>query len=309
MNGQAVGQKQESLDFEVLVTPLDSFLSALEHKVEREWPERFVKEAGARELILLTLRAAIATYRSVRWLCADKPPDPHRRLEYAISVPPLNRTILDNLFTVLFVMEDPSTRCKWYFRADWRETRLELNRYKNEYGHLPEWRDWLKRLEEYSDVGIAIVGLTPAEVASPDKITRWPNPGAMVTYGISSKAPLPPNRAFLKYLNDWFYADLSQQSHLGGSGLMKRAGALINDYRRNPRTEENLRRYKISQVGQTLSLILALGSELEAHFGFGLRERAQYVWVLMAPYIAVAKELFVKRYAGLLGMNSDLFVL
>ena len=309
MNGQLASKEQAAVDFKVVVDPLDSFLSALENKIDREWPKRLPQQSGARELILLTLRTAVATYRSVRWLCADKPHDPHRRLEYSISVPPLNRTILDNLFTLLFVLEDLPTRCSWYFKADWRETRLDLIRHKEEYGQLPEWQDWLKRLEEYSDAGIAIAGLTPAEVASPQTIVRWPNVGAMVTYGVSSKAPLPPNRAFMKYLNDWFYADLSQQSHLAGSGLMKRAGALINDYRRNPRTEENLKRYRNSQVGQTLSLILALGSELETHFGFGLRERAQYVWVLMAPYIVVAKELFEKRYAASLGMNSGLFVL
>jgi hypothetical protein len=84
---------------------------------------------------------------------------------------------------------------------------------------------------------------------------------------------------------------------------MKRAGALINDYRKNPQSEENLRKYKKSQVGQTVALILALASELEAYFSFGLRERAQYVWGVVTPTIVVAKELYEKRYASLFGMN------
>lgn len=258
---------------------------------------------GGQALFLLTLRTAEATYRSIRFLCADKPPDPNRELEFSVSVPPLNRTILDNLFTVLFVLEDPSTRCDWYFRADWRETRLELERFRTEYGHLPEWRDWLGRLTQYSDAGIAIAGVSPAEVSNPSSIPRWLNPGQMVNHEVSSKSALPPKRVFLKYLNDWFYSDLSQQAHLGGSGLMKRAGALINDYRRNPQTEEALRRYKNSQVGQTVALVLALASELEAYFNFGLRERTQYLWGVVAPTIVVAKELYEKRYASLLGMK------
>jgi hypothetical protein len=216
---------------------------------------------------------------------------------------------VDSLFTVVFILEDITSRCDWYFKADWRETRLELDRYKAEYGHLPEWQDWLNRLTAYSETGIGVAGVSPAEVAVPSSIDRWPNPGAMVNYGISSKSPLPQTRAFLKYLNDWFYSDLSQQAHLGGGGLVKRAGALINDYRRNPETEENLKRYKNSQVGQTVSLVLALASELEAYFNFGLRERAQYVWGVVTPYIVVANELYDKRYASLLGMNSDLIIL
>src|SRR5437660_250343 len=124
----ATTQVQPRIDFKVIGEPLDSLLAALENKIEREWPERFAKVGGARELFLLTLRTANATYRSIRWLCAEKPPDPQRRLDYCVSVPPLNRTILDHLFTLVFILEDLPTRCCWYFKADWRETRLDLER-------------------------------------------------------------------------------------------------------------------------------------------------------------------------------------
>jgi len=306
---QTVIPPKDSLDSSVITQPLDLLLAALENKIEREWPSPFASVRGARELFLLTLKTAGATYRSVRWLCADKPPDPDRRLEYSISVPPLNRTILDNLFTMIFVMEDLPSRCEWFFKADWSETRIELKRHEAEYGHLPEWREWLARLTAYSDGGIAFAGVSHAEIAEPSSIPRWPNPGRMVNYQVSSKSPLPPTRVFLKYLNDWFYADLSQQSHLGGSGLMKRAGGLIKDYRKNPEAERELRRYKNSQVGETIALVLALASEMEAHLNFGLREKAQYVWGVVTPYIVVAKELHEKRYASLLGMSSHPVIL
>jgi len=303
-----MAEPQHSVDFNVVAKPLDSLLAALTNKIEREWPAHLTTIRGARELFLLTLRTADATDRSVRWLCADKPADPDRRLDYCISVPPLNRTILDNLFTIIFVLEDLPTRCAWYFKADWRETRLELERHKAEYGHLTEWQEWLAKMTAYSDIGVSIAGISTSEAAAPLSIPRWPNPGAMVNFEISSKSPLPPSRAFLKYLNDWFYADLSQQSHLGGSGLTKRAGALVNDYRKNPETEANLRRYRNSQVGQTVALILALASELEAYFNFGLRERVQYLWGVVTPYIVVTKELFDQRYAALFGMNPSMII-
>jgi len=206
-------------------------------------------------------------------------------------------------------LEDLPARCAWYFKADWRETRLEGQRHQAEYGHLPEWQDWLARFTAYSGAGIKILGMTPAEVAAPSTITRWPNPGSMVNHGISSKSQLPPTRAFLKYLNDWFYADLSQQSHLGGSGLAKRAGGLIHDHRKHPQTEENLKHYKKTQVGATITLMLSLATELEAFFNFGLRDRARYVWGVVTPQIVVGKEVFEKRYASLLGMSSEVIIL
>jgi hypothetical protein len=299
-----MSQEQPSLDFAVIQQPLDSLLAALENKIDREWPADLRIILGARELFLLTLKTANVTYRSIRFLCADKPPDPARRLEYSISVAPLNRTILDSLFTLMFILEDLPTRCQWYSKADWRETRLELDRYRAEYGNLADWQEWLGRVAKYCDTGIKSLGLSTAEVEQPSAIPSWPNPGAMMNYGLSSKSAIPPGRAFMRYLHDWFYADLSQQTHLGGSGLAKRAGYFLYDLRNGPRREMLLTNYKYSQVGQTVALILALASEIEAHFKFGLRQRALYVWGLVTPVIVVAKELYDKRYAALLATRS-----
>ena len=121
----------------------------------------------------------------------------------------------------------------------------------------------------------------------------------MPNYRLSSKVTTPPGRAFMKYLDDWFYKDLSQQAHLGGTGLMKRASVLILG-RHDPERERALRVNKYSWCGQTIALMLALASELEAYFGFGLRERLSYIWGLTVPVIVVANELYDKRYAALL---------
>jgi len=142
-------------------------------------------------------------------------------------------------------------------------------------------------------------GISTQETAQPSAMVRWPNAGAMVTYGLSPTAPTPPTRDFMKYLNDWFYADLSQQAHLGGTGLMKRASALIRD-RRDPEREKALTKNKYSWLGQSFTLILAISSEMEAYFHFGLRERINYVWSVTSSAIAVAKEMHEKRYAELL---------
>jgi hypothetical protein len=295
-----VKEEPPNLDASVITEPLDTMVTALGYKLEREWPIKFARVVGARELFLLTLRIADVTYRSIRWLIADKPPNPHRRLEYCLSVPPLNRAILDNLFTVIFVLEDLPARCLWYHKASWREERIELDRYRTEYGKLEDWQEWLSRLTAHSDLGIKMLGLSPSEIAQPSrKIARWPNAGGMVMYSLGPAVPLPPTRAFMKYLNDWFYADLSQQAHLGGTGLMKRATALIRD-RNDPEREAALTKNKYTWLGQSIALILAISSELEAYFHFGLRERINYLWGVAGSAIVVAKEMREHRYAELL---------
>jgi hypothetical protein len=246
-----------NIDASVITVPLDKAMTALGSKVEREWPQKYAHILGAREIVLLNVSTTDVTSRSIRYLCAEKPPDPNRSLEYSLSAPPLNRTILDNLFSLLFVLEDLPTRCLWYHKAAWREQRLELDRYRAEYGTLPNWQAWLNNLTALCDFGVKLFQISPQEVANPRSIPSWPNAGAMATYGVSPSTPMPPNRAFMQYLNDWFYADLSQQSHLGGQGMMKRSSPLLHP-RKSPEREATLSKNRYIWIGQAVTLTLAL---------------------------------------------------
>ena len=60
-----------------------------------------------------------------------------------------------------------------------------------------------------------------------------------------------------------------------------------------------LKRYRYAQIGQAVALVLALASEIEAHFDFGLRQQALYVWNVGAPVVAVVNEVYSKRYEKL----------
>jgi hypothetical protein len=105
----------------------------------------------------------------------------------------------------------------------------------------------------------------------------------------------------MKYLNDYFYIDLSQQAHLGGWGMTKRGGFLIDEIRNLPGTEAQIKKYRYGQIAQSVALVLALASEIEMHFNFGLRQQTLFVWNLAAPVIVVVNEVYQKRYRTLLG--------
>jgi hypothetical protein len=251
-------------------------------------------------MMIMHLRAARITYLSALYLCGDIPPDPRRLPDFCLSLPVLNRALLDSLFTILFLLEDLPSRCEWFWEADWKETRLELNRYQAEYGSSPEWNTWLAKLTEHSNSGIAHAKLSPAQAANPSKLRSWPNAGAMLTHGVSPGSALSPLRSFMKYLNDYFYIDLSQQAHLGGWGLVKRAGFLLDETRDAPETEALLKRNRYAHIGQTVALVLSLASEIETHFNFGLRQNALFVWGAAVPNIVVVEEMYRKRYRELL---------
>jgi len=123
----------------------------------------------------------------------------------------------------------------------------------------------------------------------------------MVSHGVSPSAPLSPLQAFMKYLDDFFYTDLSQQAKLGGWGIVKRGAILVDEIRILPNMEDQIRKFRYGHMGHSVALVLALASEIDAHFNFGLRQDVLYVWGVAAPAIVVANEMYEKRYKSLLG--------
>jgi len=295
---------KRGLKFAVVGDEVDSLLGSTANKIHREWPSALSNVSGAREFLLTTVKMAENTYRTVRYICADVPKDPDRKLSYAISVPPLNRTILDSVFTVVFMLEDLPSRCQWYHRAGWRALSEELNRYKGGYGDLPEWQTWLANLGKLVQDGISIYGITPQEVADPTTIKQWPNPGQMPHYGVKRGVPLPATRQFLVFLNDWCYRELSSQAHLSFEGVLKVGALLLRDTllgaQRDHLEETQLPRFKSSQLGRTLTLVLTLLSEIDAYFGFGSRQKLRYLWTILGSYCLESKEIYEKRYQALL---------
>src|SRR6266849_126428 len=296
----------KSLDFSVIGEPLNNLLIATGNKLSREWPAKYSNVIGARELFVIHLRVAHMTYLSALYIGEDKLQADERRLsEIVVSLPLLNRAILDSLFTLLFTLEDVPDRCAWFRESDWKASRLELDRYVAEYGDsdLPEWKSYLEDLSKACDMGLALTNLTPAQTANPKALRSWPNPVAMVKRGVSPNASLSPLQEVRKYLNDFFYTDLSQQAKLGGWGIAKRGTMLLDEIRVKPGIEDQIRKFRYAHMGQAVALVLALASEIEAHFKFGLRQDVLYVWNVAAPVIFVVNEMYDKRYKSLLGQN------
>jgi hypothetical protein len=288
------------LDFNVLGEPLNNLLIALGNKLSREWPAEYQYVTGARELFVIHLRIAHMTYRSALYLAADIPPDIGRLPEFSVSLPLLNRAILESLFTVLFLLEDVPNRCAWFRESDWRESRLELNRYLAEYGNLPEWETYFEGYARACEMGLTLANLSASQTANPGTLRTWPRTGQMVNHGVSPHTPSTPVQAFMKYLYDFFYIELSQQAHLGAWGITKRGGFLVDEIRLLPETAAQVRQYRYSEIGQSVALVLALASEIELHFNFGLRQDALFVWNLAAPVIVIVNEVYEKRYKALL---------
>jgi hypothetical protein len=296
---QARKQVKRVLNFSVIQGDWDSLLQGMTLKLEREFPAEAASN-GAREFLWFTFRVALNTYRSMAYICGDKPADPLRKLEYAVSCPPLVRTLVDSLFNVIFALEDLENRVTWYYKSGWREDYEKLERYMSEYGSAPEWKSWLETDRATLEHGIKVWGITDEEAKNFKKmIDWWPTPARMIRHGLKPSDPLPDDRAFLEFLNDWYYRELSQESHLSYPGLAHRGGLLWALDRKEERAEEHLIQNKSTQMIMAVTLLLALCSEIEHRFNFGFKQRIVVLWAILNE-LPVPKEMYDKRYAKLL---------
>lgn len=279
------------LKFSEIRETLDDLLVAMANLIERRWPSEYSQ--NLRTVLLGTVKITEITYKSIRYLCADRPEDPVRKLEFAISVPPLSRTILDSVFTVIFLLDNASERLAWYHKSGWRETFEEHQRYQEAYGRDPNWEEYIGWQQAFVEYGRQELGITDAEAANPRReITWWPNPGRMVRNRDTTNS----QRDYLRYLNDWFYREMSADSHLSWPGFARRAGHLLN-----PDEEQRielLRKYKSDCVMTSITLILCLLSEIEAEFSFGRAQRLKEVWSALTEVFLASREIFEMRYVS-----------
>lgn len=268
-------------------------------KLEREFPADLAS-SGAREFLWLTFRVASNTYNTIVFLCADKPPDPLRRPEYTVSCPPLVRTLVDSMFNVIFALEDLEERVSWYYKSGWRENQERLERYFETYGSLAEWKDWLEMFKAGQEQGASTWNISEEERANPGSINYWPLPSRMIRYGLNRADDLPETRVFLQFINDWFYRELSQESHLSFPGLAHRGGVLMELDKKEALAQEKLDHNKSTQMVMTMTLLLALCSEIEHYFKFGFKQRIMVLWGILSAALPIPKEVYQARYAALL---------
>ena len=279
------------LPFSAIREKLDDLLVAMANLIDRRWPVKYADRIDLKLFLLGTVKITENTYRSIRHLCADKPEDVSRRLEFAVSVPPLARTILDSLFTVVYLFDDVDNRVGWFRRSGWREVFEEHKRYQKAYGVEAAWAEYLDLQKAFLDHDQHELNITDKEADDPKKIKWWPNPGKMIHDGDTTD----DRTRYMSYLNDWFYKTLSADSHLSWPGFARRAIHFM-DKDENQRVNR-LRKYKSDCFVTAITLVLVLLSEIECEFRFGRTGRLKEVWNSLSEVFLEAKEIFEFRYA------------
>lgn len=286
--------EDKHLEFEVVGRELGFLTEATINKIDREWPERFRHIRGAQVLFRLLTLVAATTYETIKYFCADKPEDPARKLSFGTSSTPLLRSLVDEIYAVVFLGEDLDSRVAWYYRSGWREIFERDATYSVKYGADPSWKEWLEGHRKFLEGVQKDWGITECEAKNPKSIKWWPTPGQM-----TKKALSPESRKFFEFLEAWFYRELSQGTHLTFPGLSHRGGSFLWKKDDSLRESEWLK-IRSDSVGYAVVLLLAFLTEINRLFDYDLGRRCAYLWGILTQYMGIAEELFSERYRELL---------
>lgn len=282
----------KTLDFRTIQEEFDQLINQTTDKLEQEWSSKYPENIvnGGKFTIVSLFKISLVNYGGVVGLTNLSE---EQCLNIYLAAPSINRAILENLFTLIYLLDDFPKNNKLFIKNSLRERKEKLDFHQNHFGNNPKWKNYLidekTKCDYYENFVNNTIGLTKTEKNNPEQIQRFPRVSKVVKY-FDKKNSSEIN--FLKYLEDYYYVELSQLAHSQPSGLIKTGNIL----------ENKIINWKFfnEQRWISIALILSFISEIENHFHYGLSNQLNEIWQFMEDYSDYSLEVYQLRYKNLL---------
>lgn len=299
-----ISPEKGELPYPVIKDALLDMFTALSNLLERSWPRRYEPVNSSGIMFCQSYRKAVNTFQTIFYLCADSPPDPLRHRMFVLSLPALTRTLYEQLIMFIFLLEDIPNFVPFIMKTGYVEKLRELDHCVTYHGTKTHWAPYIADLELRIKRLETSLNLTPREVAKPySTIGGGPTPGQLRDI-LKNNRPGSTRLAFLEYIKTWLYRELSGQTHLNIVELVETSIFYFNDEARERLGVENweeernrrLDEYRQTQISLTITLMLAISTELDLYFNYGQRERLLYLWTILIEYSDATRDLWETEY-------------
>jgi len=301
-NPRNTAQKPE-LDARTFQYKLGELATTIALKIQREGFQQGLRPEFVIADLYFLVRQAQQTYDLFFFVNADKRrfEDSDWRTAYAVLMLPLVRTMIDCLYNITAILQNPGVNGQ-LFRSSGYRLRLEaLDADAARYGGDAKWDDWIARQRKDIDFDMRANGFNEAQVRASKDL--WPT---LSRYLRVSPGSLPtPHQDFLRKLTLGFWQEYSGISHATFQGLMPIAVFLAPKdlpIEERPRVEDAIETVIAIHIPRVSVILLCILTEVQASQKFdGARidERIHEIWnaLILAPEV---KELYDERYAQLM---------
>jgi len=289
--------------------PLAKLADTLVQKVFREGSDHLRAPAFVGEDIAIMIRHALSTYRLLFYLNADerRTNDCDWRVTYGVAAMPLVRSLIDCLYNVTAILQNPTERGGAYHKSGIKKTLIDLDEDYQRYRGQPRWEAYVNERRAAVDVFIRISGFTCDEIMSEP---MWPTLGKY----ISTKGPggnLTEHQEFLKAFTHMEWRQYSALSHGAYEGFIGFVGPIpvgayytrdFLPHAQRPKIDASYDMYLSGHIGRAATVLLCMITELQAYCRFegaNINERICKLWKALIPLFE-ANELYEERYLQLM---------
>ena len=295
--------EKRRLDASTFQRPLGQLAEVLAQKVKREVPKILsAPEFVAVDLHLL-VRQAIYTYDFLFYLNADerREEDCYWRNTYTVVALPLIRNMIDCLYNITMILENPRENGTWFRRSGFRKALTALQEDEQRYGGQQEWDDWISKCRKGINLQIRVNGLSMSNVLTQPP---WPTMGKYVK-NAQPGGKMSPHQQFLATFTYGHWREYSAMAHGAFEGLMLTGLYYVTDslpHDDRPKIDEQHGWLLSLHMARAAVILLCIITELQAYFHFddaNINERIHKMWNALMPVFEV-KELYDERYCQLM---------
>src|SRR5438876_11462147 len=110
--------------------------------------------------LLQLVRLGIVNYKTIAFVCSDIKDGAVRDPLLCLSTPALNRTILEIISSVLYLLEDLPRQTDLFFKAAWRDEQEMLTKYRDRYSGRLRWDAYIEQRAKGAAKLEASLGIT-----------------------------------------------------------------------------------------------------------------------------------------------------
>jgi hypothetical protein len=225
---------------------------------------------------------------------------------YIFAAAPLVRTLIDNLYNVILLLQDPKANGRWFRASGNRKDLLYLDAEEKRHGGDPIWDSFIAGSRQQMAHVLRVTGFTEAEVRDKKVYPDWPTLGKYIAQGAPSK-----HKSFLDTFSYGSWKRYSAIAHGAGEGLheigsfLNRDGHLHED---RPQIDEAYPRMMSYHIMSAATLMLSIVTEVQAAYKFKdsaarINQRIAEAWQALMPSME-AKEIYDNRYLQLMKDNG-----
>jgi hypothetical protein len=298
------------LDAKTFQYKLGSLTDTIAYKVQREGHQRGLKPDFVPVDIYFQLRMAHQTYNLFFYMNHDerRQKDCDWKVGYSAVILPLVRTMIDCLYNVTAILQDPPFYGRWFRLSGFRYFLEALDADEKRYGGQARWVEYVAKYRGKAHFEMRRDGISEAEARASEYWLTLSRYVWDTQRGLSAK-----HQDFLKTLTLGFWKEYSGISHATFNGLLPLAMFLTpNDLRHEDRpivdkASEGMISLHISRVAAIL-LCMLTEVQCSCHFEQArINQRLHEIWnvLIVIPEI---KDLYDERYANLMkekGINPE----